>query len=149
MEDVGKNLDELERNLFKTKKYYDYDDAEYRGIKNVKDLFDLSIGEDYYKPIITKGCFNNNYIQYKSRGDKDKILTVNEYIDIIRPYLEDIINDHKIQSEWKIQLTSAINFTSSKPDSDKTHIMHARSDNLEIMMGSETNGIIEELFKSL
>ena len=110
----------------------------------------MSIGEDYYKPIIiTKGSFNNNYIGYESRGDKDKILTVNEYLDIIRPYLEDIINGHKIQSEWKIQLKAAINFISSKPDSDKTHIMHTRSDNIEIMMGSGNYEIIEELFKFL
>ena len=27
--------------------------------------------------------------------------------------------------------------------------MHAKSDNIEIMMGSETHEIIEELFKSL
>ena len=60
-----------------------------------------------------------------------------------------MINDHKIQSELKIQLTAVINFISSKPDSDKIHIMNARSDNVEIMMGSETNEIIEELFKSL
>ena len=83
MEEIEKNLDELERNLSKSKKYYDYDDAEYRGIKDIKDLFDLSIGEEYYKPIITKASFNNNYIQYESRGDKGKILAVNEYLDII------------------------------------------------------------------
>ena len=85
MEEIEKNLDELERNLYKTKKYYDYDDAEYRGIKDVKDLFDLSINEDYYKPIITKSTFYNNYVQYESRRNKDKILTFNEYLDIIRP----------------------------------------------------------------
>ena len=62
MEDIEKNLDELERDFSKTKKYYDYDDAGHRGIKYVKDLFDLSINEDYYKPIITNGFFNNNYI---------------------------------------------------------------------------------------
>ena len=28
---------------------------------------------------------------------------------MIRPYLSDIINDHKTQGEWKIQLTMAIN----------------------------------------
>ena len=48
-----------------------------------------------------------------SRGNKDTILTVDEYLDIIRLYLRDMINDHKTQSEWKIQLTMAINFTSS------------------------------------
>ena len=57
-----------------------------------------------------KSVFNNNYMQYESKGDKDKILTIREYFDMIRPYLVDMINDHKTQSEWKIQLTAAINF---------------------------------------
>ena len=149
MEEIEKSLDELERNLSKTKKYYDHDDAEYRGIKVIKDLFDLSVGEDYYKPTITKGSFNNNYIQYESRGDKDKILSINEYLDIIRPYLRDIINYHKTQSVWKIQLTIEISFISFKPDSDNPRIMCAKSDNIEIMIGSETDEVIEELFKSL
>ena len=43
----------------------------------------------------------------------------------------------------------AINFISSKEDSVETRTMHTQSDNIEIMMGNETNGIIEELFKSL
>ena len=67
----------------------------------MKDLFELSTDEDYCKPIITNGAFNNNYIQYKSKGNKDKILTVNQYLDIIRPYFSNIINDHKTQGEWK------------------------------------------------
>ena len=50
-------------------------------------------------------------------------------------------------SEWKIQLTKTINFISSK-DSDETCTMHAKSNNVEIMMGSETDEIIEELLKS-
>ena len=82
---------------------------------------------------------------------------------MIRPYLGDIINnhkaegewriysgntitEHKTQSEWKIQLTMAINFISLK-DSDETRTMHAKSNNTEIMMGNDTNEIIEELFK--
>ena len=32
--------------------------------------------EDFYKPIIVNGAFSNNYIQYESIGNKDKILTV-------------------------------------------------------------------------
>ena len=112
-------------------------------------MFDLSIGKDYYKPIIVTGAFNNNYIRYESKGDKDKILTVNEYLEMIRPHLIYMINDHKTQSEWKIQLTVAINFISSKPGSSETRIMHAKSDNVEIMIGSATNEALEELFKSL
>ena len=90
-----KYLLKLEEKLSRLKTFYDYDDAEYKGIKDVKDLFDSPTDEDYYKP----GAFSNNYIQYESRGDENKILTVNEYLDIIRPDLVDIINDCKSQGE--------------------------------------------------
>ena len=68
---------------------------------------------------------------------------------MITRYLVDMINDHKTQGEWKIQLIMTINFISSKPDSDETRIMHAKSDNIEIMIGSDTYEVIEELFESL
>ena len=80
---------------------------------------------------------------------------------MIRPYLSDIINDHKTLEnlrvhssneaqfgEWKIQLTMSINFMSSK-DSDEIRNMHTKSDNLKIIIGSEANDIIEELCESL
>ena len=76
IKDIERNLTELEENLSKTKKYYDYDDIEYKGIRNIKDLFDLSVDEDYYKPIITKGAFNGNYTQYERKGDKGKNLSI-------------------------------------------------------------------------
>ena len=41
----------------------------------------------------------------------------------------------------------AINFISSK-DSDETRTMHTKSNNVEIIIGSETDKIIEDLFKS-
>ena len=68
----------------------------------------MSIGEDYYKPIITNGAFNNNYIQYESKENKDKILTLKEYLHMIRPHLSDIINDHKTQDEWRIHSGNTI-----------------------------------------
>ena len=71
-----------------------------------------------------------------------------EYFDIIRPYLRDMINDHKTQNEWRIQLTMQINFISYK-DSEETRTMHTKSHNIEIMVGSETDEIIEKLFQSL
>ena len=59
-----------------------------------------------------------------------------------------MIDDYKSKGEWKIQLTAEINFTSLKPDSDETRIMHTKSDNTEIMIGSDTNKVTKELFKS-
>ena len=158
-----KNLTELEENLLKSKKYYEYD-SEYRGIRNVRDLFDLSIDENYYEPILVKSGFSGNYIQYESRGDKGKNLSIKRYLKMIRPYLSDLINKDrthglaryhagnkswigKTSSEWKIQITMAINFISSK-DSDETRTMHTKSNNAEIMVSSETNEIIKDLFES-
>ena len=162
IKEIEKNLTELEENLSKTKTYYDYDDTEYRGIRNVVDLFDLSVDEDYYEPIIARSAFDDNYIQYESKGDKGKYLSIKKYLKMIKPYLSDLINNHKTHglvryhsgnkswlektsSEWKIQLTMAINFISSK-DSDETRTMHTKSNNEEIMIGSETNEIIKDLF---
>ena len=100
IKEIERNLTELEENLSKTEKYYDCDDIEHNGIRDVKDLFDLSFDEDYYKPIITKGAFNNNYIQYESKGDQGKNLSIKIYLNIIKPYSSDIINDHKTQGKW-------------------------------------------------
>ena len=70
--------------------------------------------KDYYKPIKIRNAFSNNYIEYESNADKDRTLSIEEYLDIIRPYLSNIINDHKTRGEWKIQLAIATNFISSK-----------------------------------
>ena len=47
-----------------------------------------------------------------------------------------------------MQLKIAINFISSK-DSNETFTMYTNSDRIEIMIGNETDEIIEELFKSI
>ena len=123
----------------------------------------MSIHKDYYKPIIAKGAFDGSYIQYENKGDKGKNLLIKEYLNIIKPCLSDIINDHKTHclvryhsgnkawleetsSEWKIQLTMATNYISSK-DSDETRTMHRKSNNVEIMISSNTDEIIEDLFE--
>ena len=67
---------------------------------------------------------------------------------MIRPYLNDLINNLKTQGEWKIQLIMAINFLSSK-DSDETHIMHTKSRNIGILICDEANNITNKLFESL
>ena len=109
----------------------------------------MTISEDHYKPRIVDGAFNNNYIQYESKGNKDKISDIRECLDMIRPYVVDMINDHKNNGEWKIQLTAAINFISSKPDSEETRTIYTKSNNIEIMIDSDTDHVIEEVFNSL
>ena len=160
-----KKISESEKNLSKLKNCYDYDDIKNNGIRDITNLVDLKIEKGYYEPIITNSAFNNNYIKYESKGDKGKTLSVKECLNIIRPYLRDIISNHKTQGkwkihsrntiidyktqgEWKIQLTMVINFIISKV-SDEIRIMHTNSNNVETMMGNETDEIIKELFESL
>ena len=152
----GQSFAELYNKVEETKKYPDHDDLNYKGIRNIENLFD-EINEDYYKPVKTKGAFNDNYIEYESRGDEDKNLSPQEYLDIIRPYLRDMKNNRKaplegsldndLHGEWKIQLTMEIDFVSSL-DSIEIRTMDSKNKNIEILMGSKTDDIINEAFES-
>ena len=54
-----------QKKVHKLKKYYDYDDSDYKGIRDIEKLFS-EVNEDYYKRIKTEGAFNSNYIEYES-----------------------------------------------------------------------------------
>ena len=119
-------------------------------LRDIRALFELD-EDDYYKPIRNVNVFSSNYTEYESSGDKDKSLSVKEYLNIIRPYSSDMINDLKTQDELKVELMMAINFMSPKDskDSNETCTMYTKSNNIEIMIGTETDKIIKELFDSL
>ena len=142
-----KYLDELDERITRLDKYHNYDDFEYKGIKDIENLFKISIGKDYYKPKLNKSGYNKNYAQYESKGDK--ILSLKEYLNLIEKYLRELIEEYKLKGEWKLQLTIEVNFISLKPGSDETRIMYTRSDNIEIMFGDDNDVIIEQLFESL
>ena len=80
------------KSLYNLMKYYDC--TTYQGIRDTENLFG-KVDEDNYKAIKTKSAFNHNYIKYESKEDKDKNLWREEYVDKIKPYLRDMINDHK------------------------------------------------------
>ena len=86
----------IRKSISRLKKYHDYDDAKYKGIRDVGNLLNQSTDENYYKTIKTKSAFNGNYIKYESSGDKDKNSSVKKCLRMIRPYWSDVINDHKI-----------------------------------------------------
>ena len=86
-------------------------------------------------------------MEYGSHGNNS--LSFMEYLNLIKQYLEDLTNEKKNKGEWKLQLTARISFVSLKPDSDETRLMHIRSNSTEFMNGSETEEIIESLYRSL
>ena len=67
-------FDELDKKFLEFDKYYNDNDNDddFIGIENVQNLFKISI----YKPIT-------------------KLLTIEEYLNLIEPYLRELINDHK------------------------------------------------------
>ena len=78
---------------------------------------------------------------------------------MIRPYLRDLINNHKPaieltnrannsdseRGEWKIQLVMQNNCLSSKKCED-TRTIYSASKPVDVFMGSDTNSIIDRLF---
>ena len=118
LKETCKYLDEFDKRIAKLDKYHDYDDYEYKGIKDIENLFKISIDKYYYKPKLNKSGYNKNYAQYESKGDK--ILSLKEYINLIEKYLKELIEEYKLKGEWKVQLTIEVNFISLKPGSDET-----------------------------
>ena len=95
----------------------------------------MMVTNQYFK----KSSFKDNY-KYESRGDKDKKLSVKQYLYKIMPYLSNIINDHKAignkSNKSKIQINMHVNFISSK-NIGETHTIYVWSDNEEIRLASD------------
>ena len=136
---INKYLKNFKNDLDKLQKY------QYNITHGIDYLFNEE--DDYYKPKEVKRAFDGGYVLYESRGASDDRLSIDEYFNIIRPYLKDLIDDHKSKNEWKIQLSMRIIFVSFT-DANETHEMHTKSDNITIMRGVETEDIINELFNT-
>ena len=100
--------------------------------KTIKDKiiwYIRTLFEDYYEPKRVSNFWNNNYIKYERNGDKNRNLSLDEYLPKIKPYLTNIIINFQNSDALKIHLTIVINFISAK-DVEEEHIMH--SDNVNI-----------------
>ena len=67
--------------------------------------------------MLIKSSFKKNYRIYESKGDKNKNLSVKQYLYMVIPYLIELINIQKANennsSEWKIQLNMSVKFIAS------------------------------------
>ena len=107
-------------------------------IENIRDLFSILD----YEPALIK-----SYLEYMSNGNDS--LSLNEYLELIKPYLYDLINVNKAKGEWKIKLSAEISFISQKPNSNEIRVMFTRSTPEEFMIGSETEEVAENLIMSI
>ena len=65
-EEIRQYLTKLEKSVNKFKKYYDHDDLDYKGIRDIENLFDEADEVDYYKPVKN----NNDDLDYKRIRDR-------------------------------------------------------------------------------
>ena len=112
LEHISEYFNKLNNDLSKLKRHRHniIHDTEYKGKEEIKYLLNNINKEGYYEPIKIKHAFDDNYIEYESRGDEYNNLSLEEYLNIIRPYLRDMIDNHKPLGECKIQLINANHF---------------------------------------
>ena len=96
--------------------------------------------DDYYKPNRVGNLWDSNYIEYESNADKNKNLSLDEYLQKIRHYLRDLIIGHQESDTWKIQLKKA---------AEEERIMHSKSNNIKCISYNDTNKVVDKLFNSL
>ena len=102
---------------------------------------------DCYKSLRVGNFWNNNYIEYESKEDRNKTLSI-EYLNKMRSYLKDIINYLNKSDTRKIQLTIMITFMSSK-DNDEECVMHSKIDFKEMMINDKAEEVMEKRFQLL
>ena len=81
-------------------------------------------------------------------SDENKNLSLDEYLNKTEPYLRNIRINLQKSDTWKIQLTVAINFISSK-DAEEERIIHSKSNNVKLKSYNDANVVFDKPFKSL
>ena len=87
------------RNLFKREK--ETKAIKDRVLRDTKNLFEYEEEENYYESVRVSNFWSNNCIEYDSNSDRNKIISVEKYLNKISPYLKDI-NNLKKSDTWKI-----------------------------------------------
>ena len=67
------------RNLFKIKN--ENKAIQYRIIRDIRTLFEQQQENDFYKRIRAGNFWNKNSVKYQSSGDRNKNLSMKEYLD--------------------------------------------------------------------
>ena len=66
-----------------------------RILRDIKNLFQHEEEGNYYKPVRASNFWSNIYIEYERNGDRNKTVSVEEYLNKFSLYLKDIINNLK------------------------------------------------------
>ena len=69
----------------------------FRIVKETKAIKDRILGEikNLFKSVRVSSFWSNSYIEYESNSDRNEVQSVEEYLNKLRSYLNDIINNLK------------------------------------------------------
>ena len=83
IEHINRGLNFLEKYLLKESRHHDHD-TKYKGIDDLRYLFDEDEDEDYYEPKLINTTFKNNYSQYQTISDRKIMLPPSEHFEMIK-----------------------------------------------------------------
>ena len=66
-------------------------------------MSNYTILDEYYEPDLFDSALERNYEMYRANGDKDKELSLIDYLNTERPNVVDLITKKKVK-ERKVQL---------------------------------------------
>ena len=120
--EIDDNIIKDIRNIFRLKN--ENEAIKGRIIRDIRNSFELENEEENYQNPRRNGNFySSNYLEQESTGDRNNTLSIEAYLNKIRPYIER-------SDTWKIQLTVVINLVSSK-DTDEDRLIHSKNDNIK------------------
>ena len=84
---------------------------------------------------------------YSCRGDKDRIMSISQYLDTVKSYLFALIDEKKNLSSQKIQLVRAVNLIHLTKNDRIT--FYIKSKNIVTNSSDKTEEILYQLYDSL
>ena len=81
----------------------DYYDLHYQSITDISQLIHSIVIDKHYEPELIPSAFHKNYERYQINGDEKKELSFNEYLNIVRANVQELIDKNEILGERKVQ----------------------------------------------
>ena len=89
--------------------HVDYDDLQYQGLSDIKNTYNYIKIDSSYNPELIASAYEKNYESYRINGDKNKELSLNDYLNVITPNVNQLITKKKV-NEGKVQLAISVIF---------------------------------------
>ena len=123
-----------------------YGNLQYQGISGLKNTFNITNVDNNYEADLIASAFDKHYERYRIKGNKNKELSLNVYLDTIRKNVVELITKKNI-GERKVQLVLSVFFINylNNEEAEK----YTYSDNVELRATDDSNIITTTLYNSL